>query len=173
MDLVRIGKISTIDYQRGAASVVYTDRNNEPSPSFPFFSFAYDMPKVDDTVVVLLLPNSTTKGFILGVPWSGGRIPPESGPGVYYKEFPDGAYVKYDVGLKQMEVGAANILLKDVYAESIEVSGQLKAKSVNAENVSADSLTVKEMASFHNLEVSGKASFHDLEINGTVTGDFR
>ena len=86
-DIIRIGKIHTIDYARGTASVIYTDRNNEPSPSFPFFSFAYEMPKVDETVVVILLPNSTTKGFIVGVPWSGKKISAVSGQGIFYKEF--------------------------------------------------------------------------------------
>ncbi len=170
--IVRIGKISTIDYARGTASVVYTDRNNEPSPNFPFFSFAYEMPKADDTVVVLLLPNSTTKGFILGVPWSGAKIPDESGQGVFYKKFSDGASVKYNAKTKQMEVTAGRIVMKNVKADSVEVAGQLEAGTVIAESLCADRVTVKESASVNNLTVSGLASIHNLDVSGAASGNF-
>ena len=170
--IVRIGKISTIDYTRGTASVIYTDRNNEPSPNFPFFSFAYDMPKVDDTVVVLLLPNSTTKGFILGVPWSGTRIPEESGQGVFYKKFSDGAYVKYDAKTKQMDVAADRVVMGSVKADIVEVIGQLEAEAVITKTLSADNVNVKKSASMNNLNVSGLASIHNLDVSGTATGNF-
>ncbi len=129
-DIVRIGKISTIDYEAGTASVVYTDRNNEPSPNFPFFSLFYEMPKLDDTVVVLLLPNSTTRGFILGVPFSKKKIPFKSGKNIFYKKFHDGTHILYDSEKKTMEITANHILIK----------GRLKA-----ETIEADSLIVKEI----------------------------
>ena len=125
-DIARLGRISTIDYARGMASVIYPDRNNEPSPEFPFFSMAYEMPKVDDLVVVLLLANSTAKGFILGVPWSTSNVPVESGKGIFYKQFSDGAYVRYDSNTKEMEVSAERVKLKHLTVEELEVSGVAK-----------------------------------------------
>lgn len=161
-DIIRIGKIHTIDYARGTASVIYTDRNNEPSPSFPFFSFAYEMPKVGETVVVILLPNSTTKGFIVGVPWSGKKISAVSGQGIFYKEFSDGAFVKYDAKTKTMEISA----------QSVTVAGQMKAKTIVAEKATIDDLTVNESASFKDLTVSGTAKINNLDVSGTASGNF-
>lgn len=129
-DIVRIGKISTIDYEAGMASVVYTDRNNEPSPNFPFFSLCYEMPKLDDTVVVLLLPNSTTKGFILGVPFSKKKLPSKSGQGIFYKEFQDGTHILYDPKTKKMEVTAKNLVLHG---------------NVKADTIEADTLIIKKI----------------------------
>lgn len=160
-DIVRIGKISTINYAAGTASVVYTDRNNEASPSFPFFSMAYEMPKVDDTVVVIMLPNSTTKGFILGVPFSGKKIPAESGQGIFYKEFQDGTSILYNPKTKNMEISTGKITLKSVAAESLTVKGEIKAKTITAEKITVD-----------DLDVSGTAKIKNLDVSGTATGHF-
>ncbi len=131
VDVIRVGKIHTINYASGTASVVYNDRNNQPSPQFPFISFAYDMPKVDDTVVVLLLPNSTSKGFILGVPWS--------------------------VKTKTMDISAPNIKLKSVVADSVTVNKEIIAKSIETKTLKAENLAV-ETAEIVNLNVTGAAS---------------
>ena len=122
-DIVRVGKISTINYEAGTASVTYEDRNNEVSPQFPFFSSSYEMPKVDEQAVVIMLPNSTTKGFIIGVPFSGKKIPSESGPGIFFKEFSDGTFILYDPKRKMLHVEADKIKLSSIAAESITVDG--------------------------------------------------
>ena len=160
-DIIRIGKISTVNYAAGTASVIYTDRNNEVSPSFPFFSLVYEMPKVDDTVVVIMLPNSTTKGFILGVPFSGKKIPAENGQGIFYKEFQDGTSILYNPKTQNMEVSTKKITLKSVAADSLTVKGEIKAKTITAEKITAD-----------DLEVSGTAKIKNLEVSGTATGHF-
>lgn len=171
-DIVRIGKIVSVDYANGTAGVVYTDRNNEPSPQFPFFSMTYDMPKINDTVVVLLLPNSTTKGFILGVPWSRARVPRKGGKGIFFKEFPDGSYIRYNAGTKQMEVSANHIALKSATAQSITVSGGINAGTIEAGSLVADDVTVTQTANIRNLTVSGTATITDLNVTGTATGHY-
>lgn len=160
-DIIRIGKISTVNYAAGTASVIYTDRNDEVSPYFPFFSLAYEMPKVDDTVVVVMLPNSTTKGFILGVPFSGKKIPAENGQGVFYKEFHDGTSILYDPKTKNMDISTNKITLKSVTADSLTVKGEIKAKTITADEIEVE-----------NLEVSGTAKIKNLEVSGTATGHF-
>lgn len=160
-DIIRIGKISMVNYAAGTASVIYTDRNNEASPYFPFFSFAYEMPKVDDTVVVVMLPNSTTKGFILGVPFSGKKIPAENGQGIFYKEFHDGTNILYNPKTKNMEISTNKITLKSVTANSLTVKGEIKAKTIMADEIEVE-----------NLEVSGTAKIKNLEVSGTATGHF-
>ena len=160
-DIIRIGKISTVNYAAGTASVIYTDRNDEVSPYFPFFSLAYEMQKVDDTVVVVMQPNSTTKGFILGVPFSGKKIPAENGQGVFYKEFHDGTSILYDPKTKNMDISTNKITLKSVTADSLTVKGEIKAKTITADEIEVE-----------NLEVSGTAKIKNLEVSGTATGHF-
>lgn len=152
-DIVRIGKIGKIDYATGMASVIYTDRNNEASPEYPFFSNVYEMPKIDDTVVVLMLPNSSTKGFILGVPFSGSKIPAESGQGIFYKEFSDGTSILYDPRTKTMDISAKEIVLKKLTADSVIVDGTLKAKTIEAESATFGNLTVSSTATINNLSM--------------------
>ena len=159
-DIIRIGKIHTIDYANAMASVIYSDRDNQPSPKLPFFSFAYEMPQVDDTVVVILLPNSTSKGFILGVPWSVVKKPSVSGSGIFYKEFQDGSYIKYNSKDKTMEVSAPNIKLKSVTAENVTadelIADNVETKSLRAENLFAET-----------------AEIINLNVTGTATGNFQ
>lgn len=152
-DIVRIGKIGKIDYATGMASVIYTDRNNETSPEYPFFSNVYEMPKIDDTVVVLMLPNSSTKGFILGVPFSGNKIPAESGQGIFYKEFSDGTSILYDPQTKTMDISAKEIVLKNLTADNVTIDGTLKAKTIEAESATFRNLTVSNTATINNLSM--------------------
>ena len=156
-DIIRIGKIHTIDYTKGTASVLYSDRNNQPSPQLPFLSTMYDMPAVDDTVVVVLFPNSTSKGVILGVPWSTRKKPPIFGAGIFYKAFSDGSYIKYDVKTKKMEISAPNIVLESVTAENISVKEKLTATSIEVKKLVSDELFA-ETANIKNLNVTGKAT---------------
>ncbi len=161
-DIIRIGKISTINYAKGTASVIFTDRSNEASPNFPFFSMFYEMPKVDDTAVVIMLPNSATKGFIVGVPFSAKKIPAESGRGIFYKEFYDGTSILYNPETKNMEISTPKITLKSVAADILTVKGEIKAKTIKAEKITVD-----------DIEVSGTAKINNLDVSGTVTGHFQ
>ncbi len=142
MDTVRVGKISTIDYEAGTASVTYTDRNNETSPQFPFFSMYYEMPKVDELAVVIMQSNSKTRGFIIGTPYSGKKIPSKSGQGIFYKEFSDGTSILYDPKEKQLSISADKITLKSITADCVTVKGKLETKSLKAEKAEIGELIV-------------------------------
>lgn len=84
---VRIGKISAIDYPAGLVRVVYADRDNSVTRLIPLLSHAYEMPEVDDQVLVLHLSNGTVAGVVLGRPWSTVNVPPEGEQGLYRKDF--------------------------------------------------------------------------------------
>ena len=156
LDIIRIGRIHTIDYENGTASVMYSDRNNQPSPQFPFFSAAYDMPQVDDMVVVLLLPNSTSKGFILGVPWSIKKKPSCGTAGVFYKEFPDGTYIKYNSKTKTMEISAPNVRFQSLVADNVTVKKKLVAEDISTKTLKAEKIEA-DTATIVNLNVTGEA----------------
>lgn len=169
-DLVRIGRVSTVDYKAGTASVIYTDRKNETSPQFPVFSAVYEMPKVDDTVVVIMLPNSGTKGFIVGVPFSSRNKPKVTGQGIFCKVFQDGTKIVYDPADKTLSVEAREIRLESLTAENVTVSGLLSAENIEAGAVTAGSVTVTESASFKDLSVSGTAVINKLTVEDSGEG---
>lgn len=98
-DLIRVGRISSINYEAGTARVLYTDRDNSVSTELPFLSYEYFMPEVDDLVFVLHLPNGTENGLILGRAWNDTLRPPEGEKGVYRKDFSNKhgeAYIRFD-----------------------------------------------------------------------------
>ncbi len=165
-DLIRIGRVSTINYEAGTASVTYTDRSGETSPPFPIFSGTYEMPGIDDTVVVIMLPNSGSKGFIVGVPFSGRNVPEVTGAGIFCKKFRDGTKIIYNPATKALSVDAEEIKLETITADSVTVSGTVKAKNVEADELTAGKVTVTESALFKDLTVSGTA-----KINKLIEGD--
>ena len=84
---IRVGKISSVDYTSGTVRVVYEDQDDAVTRPIPLLSFEYLMPEVDDMVLVLHLSNGTEAGVVIGRPWSDQRVPPESGQGLYRKDF--------------------------------------------------------------------------------------
>ena len=84
---IRVGKISSVDYESGMVRVVYEDQDDAVTRPIPLLSFEYLMPEVDDMVLVLHLSNGTEMGVVMGRPWSEQRVPPENGKGFYRKDF--------------------------------------------------------------------------------------
>lgn len=52
MDTIRVGKISSLNYEKGLARVTYSDRDNSVTKEIPLVSpwGEYYMPEVDDYV---------------------------------------------------------------------------------------------------------------------------
>jgi len=100
MDVLRIGRISSLNYEKGTARVVYKDRDNAVTTELPLLSFEYFMPKVDDLVLVTHLPNGAEAGVILGRFWCNSNRPPEYGEGLFRKDLSrDGScYIKCQDG---------------------------------------------------------------------------
>ena len=67
MDSIRVGRISSIDYKKGCADVYFEDEENVIYSELPFLAFEYNMPKVNDLVLVVAQKYAQKKtGFILG-----------------------------------------------------------------------------------------------------------
>lgn len=101
--LIRIGKISKIDYETGMAEVTYPDMDNSVTALFPIVNFneEYKMPEIGEEVLVLHLSNGTASGLILGTFWNKMKKPAVNGKGVYRKEFsktPGTAYTQFKDG---------------------------------------------------------------------------
>ncbi|MCU6685661.1 hypothetical protein OCV99_03655 [Dorea acetigenes] len=101
--LIRLGKVSSIDYENGMISVTYPDMDDSTTDKFPVFSMAdeYKMPEIGKEVLVLHLSNGQSAGVVMGKYWNEGNKPPISGKNVFRKELGSAfgeAYIQYSGG---------------------------------------------------------------------------
>lgn len=113
---IRIGKVSSVDYDNGMVQVLYTDRDGAITKALPVLTFndEYKMPQVGSYVLVAHLSNGTEAGYILGSYWNEAHAPASSGKGVYRKEYGSkqgAAYTKYEDENATLEIHGDNILL--------------------------------------------------------------
>ncbi|MCM1058309.1 MAG: hypothetical protein NC517_11990 [Firmicutes bacterium] len=115
------GKISAINYKSGTAGVTLADRENQVIQDVPFLSMFYEMPRQGDTVAVLLEEErgQIGKGVILGKIFLSGNAPGESGPGIFYKRFTDGAGIKYDPASRELTVNAEKLVVNEIVCTSV------------------------------------------------------
>ena len=139
-DLLRIGKISSINYEKGTGRVTYEDRSGSTSAEFSFLAWEYWMPKIGEQVLTAHIPSETSRAVILGPVWHDGRRPVEGKEGLYRKEYENTqgeAYERYATDEKTLTIVAGGCTLK-LAGGTITITG--------------------------NLEVSG-----DAKINGNLT----
>lgn len=106
--LIRIGKVSSVDYTNGMIKVTYPDMDNAVTDDLPMLSFngEYKMPDVGKEILVLHLSNGTAAGIALGPYWNTASPPPESGKELYRKDFTGGAYEKCKSGSYNLVAGS-------------------------------------------------------------------
>lgn len=98
---MRIGKVSSINYQNGTARVTYEDKNDSTTAEMSFLVSGrqYWHPNVGDQVIVSHLPNGTCSAVILGAVWHDGHRPIEGFEGLDHREYcntPGKAVERYD-----------------------------------------------------------------------------
>ena len=102
---IRLGKISSIDYAKGMARVVYHEKDDDVTRLIPLLSHEYKMPPVGSQVLVVHLSNGTEAGVVLGRP--------EGGAALYRKDLgqnPGDAMIRYDGSTLTIKcTGAINI----------------------------------------------------------------
>ncbi len=132
-NLIRIGRISSINKETGMARVVYKDKNSTTS-ELPVFNLEgeYKMPKIGQLVLVLHLSNDTSTGIVMGSFWNKTNKPKAS---EYWKDFKEGkAYEKYEE--KQYILYAENILFQCEEGQiSVKELIQMKEKIENLSNI--------------------------------------
>lgn len=152
--LVRIGKVSKINYKTGMIKVTYPELDDSVTAEFPVFSFndEYKMPKTGQEVLVLHLSNGQSAGILLGKYWNKANLPPRYGQGknVFNKEIDE-------------ESGKVYINYKDrtltVYDEAGDVNLEIKSANRNVKVTGGDI----------NINVTGGAV--NVTGNVNVTGD--
>lgn len=180
---VRLGNVSSIDYENGLCEVTYPDRDDTVTEMVPMLSNReYRMPEVDDLVVVLHPGDSPEDAVILGTIWNEKIKPAEGKEKVFRKEYSneDGkAYRKFDANAKELldfvdgkkilkaksleiKIGSATVTISEsgsVKVDSqagieIKVSGELK---LSATTLTASAATVNITGGGGDVTVSGKS----------------
>lgn len=115
MGEVRIGKVSSIDYEHGMISVLYDDLEGCVTDHMPCLEMngEYKMPPIGSMVLVLHLSNGLSMGIVCGGFWNEANVPQEYGKGLYRKEMgakPGEAYLKFHEG--KLLIKAPQIILE-------------------------------------------------------------
>lgn len=128
-NMIRIGRVSSVDPACMTARVVFNDKDNDVSYDLPVLAMCarsnkeYHLPDIDTQVVCLFLPNISSKGlttgFVIGSFYSDVDKPSENGAGIKSIRFADGSYVRYERG--NIEVYATENI-------SIVADGNIKLK---------------------------------------------
>lgn len=94
---IRVGSVSSINYEDGTIRVTYPDLDNAVTDDFPVLHFGgkYKMPEIGEDILVLHLSNGAEAGFVLGSYWTDDDPPAFSGPGVFLQEFAAVAGIAY------------------------------------------------------------------------------
>lgn len=180
---VRLGNVSSIDYENGLCEVTYPDRDDTVTEMVPMLSNReYRMPEVDDLVVVLHPGDSPEDAVILGTIWNEKIKPAEGKEKVFRKEYcnEDGkAYRKFEANAKELldfvdgkkilkaksleiKIGSATVTISEsgsVKVDSpagieVKASGELK---LSATTLTASAATVNITGGGGDVTVSGKS----------------
>ena len=126
-DINRIGKISSINYQKGTARITYEDKSDSTTAMFSFLAWQYWMPKVGDQVLVAHLSNWSCSAVILGPVWHDGHRPPEGFEGLYRKDYNHQAglaFERYDAkGKAYSEEVTGTMTIKPTDTWTLQVGG--------------------------------------------------
>ena len=112
---IRVGSVSSINYEDGTIRVTYPDLDNAVTDDFPVLHFGgkYKMPEIGEDILVLHLSNGAEAGFVLGSYWTDDDPPAFSGPGVFLQEFAAVAGVAYALyKSSELRIKAPKIILE-------------------------------------------------------------
>jgi phage baseplate assembly protein gpV len=165
-NLIRVGKVSSINYPAGRLRVVFEDKDGIVTDELPMLNFEYEMPNVGEPVLCLFLGNGITKGFVLGRYFYASDPPVEGGYGqdIYYKRFLKDAAQKYDRVAKTMTWKAQEF----VFDGNVTITGNLKVNgNINVDgNINAGG----DIESGGNINASENIkAVNNIRADGTIT----
>ena len=159
---IRLGKISSIDYAKGMARVVYHEKDDDVTRLIPLLSHEYKMPPVGSQVLVIPLSNGTEAGVVLGRPWSDKNAPPEGGANLYRKDLgqnPGDAMIRYDGSTLTITGGSVEVQAPRITneGETITCSKAELVLTFDEEIVGTAALTMEaaEIPGSYTADISG------------------
>lgn len=110
--LIRVGKVSSIDAAKCTARVTFEDNDDLVSDDLPIitrntlFNKDYWMPDINEQVLCLFLPIGVSQGFVLGSFYSAADLPIENSGDVTSIQFKDGSKISFDrsTGILSVEI---------------------------------------------------------------------
>ncbi len=116
---IRVGRISSVNYETGMARVTYRDKDETVTSEFPIITNndEYRMPQIGQDVLVAHLSNGSSRGAIIGTLWNQKYSPHETGDKLYRKDLSrekDAAYVRYSDETGEYLIKTANLHLNGV-----------------------------------------------------------
>lgn len=111
-NIIRVGRVSSINYQKGTVRVIFPDKDNIVTDEIPYLSFEYNMPQVKDAVLCIFLGTGIAKGFCLGRFYNQNNLPVQPGEKYYYKNLHGEANIEYNKETKTYKTHAENIKME-------------------------------------------------------------
>lgn len=147
--IIRLGKISSINYELGRARVLYEDRDNSVTSELPFLAWQFNMPKINDLVVVACFSNGTVSGVILGAIYHLANKPFNGSSGLFRQEMSNTknrAVIEYNEKTNKMFIKAPHIELEEYGQgnESLINIKQIKDAFIEIENIKRENLNLQE-----------------------------
>lgn len=129
---IRVGRVSSIDYENGMISVTYPDLDGATTAQLSMLTCGdeYKMPQIGDNVCVAHLSSDSSRGVVLGTYWDKGHSSKSTGAGRFRKEYastPGEAFTDYDPQTKTLTIQAASILVK----ANVNIVGSLTVNGVS------------------------------------------
>lgn len=128
-NLVRFGKVSSVNPSLVAARVEFEDKGGMVSHPLPIIvpgslkNKHYHLPDVGEDVVCLFLPNGIQRGFVLGSFFNVNNPAPVSSPDKEHVTFSDGTVVEYDRGSHTLTVAVQGTINLTAAGGDIKVGG--------------------------------------------------
>lgn len=152
---IRIGKVSSIDYESGMARITYPDKDDSVTVNLATANFndEYRMPEPGQDVIVAHLSNGSSRAVMLGTVWNKKNLPTEGGRDIYRKDFSrekNAAYARYSDETGEYLLKAPNVHINGVN-ETLLDGPEVEI----AANISIFIQTEKMKADLSELEVAG------------------
>jgi Phage P2 baseplate assembly protein gpV len=100
-NVIRVGTVSAINYNKGNIAVAYLDRQQTVTAELPMLSNGkYKMPRIGEQVLVLHLTTGSAMGVVVGSIWNDVNVP-SGEKGLFRQELAEelgGAYIAYKDG---------------------------------------------------------------------------
>lgn len=111
--MIYMCRVSSVDYEKGMISVTIPELDGKNKSEVMLLASEYEMPKVDDPVVVLFDKDNGRlgRGVCLGKVWSEANTPTETGKGLYRKDFPDGSIERSKNGEWSITAGSDSVVI--------------------------------------------------------------
>ncbi len=189
MSEVRVGYVSSIDYENGLCEIHYPDRDDTVTEMVPFLSNReYRTPEVEDMVLVLHPGDSPEDAVVVGT-ISNEKSTGGGKKGIYRKEFSnkDGqAYRKFDANAKELtdhvdgkhileaksleiKVGGATVTISESGAVTVNSPAGITIKAAGTLELSASTITAS--AGTVNITGGGGGNVSLSLVNHTHTGN--